>query len=743
MDKKQLLISCSTNKNINLKVRKLLFFICFIYCAVSSQLLTAQLSYTLGEWKVGFQIKGVVITSYDVIAMKVIDTIALIPIKDITSFDFNPKNKNEIYLLSIKSDLYKFDLTTKILTPIGSTVDLTNIPITQFNVLTQHDMHFLNDSIIFFTGTIWGYYNVNDKSINQVRILYDTRIDGLAWVARVGTFFNSKYYFWSYSNRLLKARDINNIKTDSLISRYYFPINKENGFQPLFYQHDCDSTELLLLHKGKLYRPNQADSSLILLKTGDYSGELDLKYSPRWSDQDCIKMIDLDKTVGQIQDTSLNYIQKELCYDEKIKISNNVLVRYNEIGNPFDSVIVELSTGSLQEKLIIENLVNIDVSYLSSNKILLKRKVNTKKIDWKNTISSIYFVKNGDKSGGMREIKITPFSLGSPGPKAKAIIYFKPILPNSGSDSIIKICVANDKWDLKKTLTKSANINGKFYDITSNQFLDSLQLISKKNYKLAYITEQNNCFDTVFIKVNIDEPSKIKLDKDPVICGDNEAILDIVSKHDSIFIDGKISQVPIKIKNSGIYTLKCVDQNGCIDSLKLDVPFHENPTTKTEALQTDYFENGLRMPIQYSNNVVSYKWSPFTSLSCDNCPFPIFTSGTKTLYTISIKSDKGCSVKDSIYIDLKENLYILPNVISTSAKNPENKSFYLKGFGNILYDLEIYDKWGNSIFQSKSCILNDSNCGWTPNSNIFGTMTYVLKVKDNKGTMKIGTVTVL
>ena len=141
----------------------------------------------------------------------------------------------------------------------------------------------------------------------------------------------------------------------------------------------------------------------------------------------------------------------------------------------------------------------------------------------------------------------------------------------------------------------------------------------------------------------------------------------------------------------------------------------------------------------------TYLWTPSSSLSCDTCRSPNASPTVTTWYYVTVTDSDGCSTTDSVLVTVKENCgsIYLPNAFS-----PNND-----GYNDVLYvygdcikdmDLNIYDRWGNKVFES-----NNINEGWDGKYNgqpmNAGTYVYTLTVTDNNNntTTKKGNITLV
>jgi hypothetical protein len=87
---------------------------------------------------------------------------------------------------------------------------------------------------------------------------------------------------------------------------------------------------------------------------------------------------------------------------------------------------------------------------------------------------------------------------------------------------------------------------------------------------------------------------------------------------------------------------------------------------------------------------------------------------------------------------------IWPNAIHRHAQNPENSRFYLPLAG-VIYDLEIYDRWGSRLYAGDKLRGGDFTLGWEADrSNIQpGVYVYVATIYTSDGESRyVGTVTV-
>ncbi len=105
---------------------------------------------------------------------------------------------------------------------------------------------------------------------------------------------------------------------------------------------------------------------------------------------------------------------------------------------------------------------------------------------------------------------------------------------------------------------------------------------------------------------------------------------------------------------------------------------------------------------------VSYSWDYGISLDNDSISSPVATPYDTTNYTVTMFDFNGCSSTKSILINVipPETVWA-PNAF-TPNNDKNNDIFYLRPGGIIInYELRIFDRWGEMLFESK-----DPTAGW-------------------------------
>ena len=103
----------------------------------------------------------------------------------------------------------------------------------------------------------------------------------------------------------------------------------------------------------------------------------------------------------------------------------------------------------------------------------------------------------------------------------------------------------------------------------------------------------------------------------------------------------------------------------------------------------------------------SYFWDPPVGLSCLFCQNPIATPPSSMWYYVTVTNAAGCSIIDSVYIEVdpSSNIYV-PNIFSPN-EDGANDIYFIRGKGVKQFNLAIYNRWGQLVFES-----DDIEKGW-------------------------------
>jgi gliding motility-associated-like protein len=155
------------------------------------------------------------------------------------------------------------------------------------------------------------------------------------------------------------------------------------------------------------------------------------------------------------------------------------------------------------------------------------------------------------------------------------------------------------------------------------------------------------------------------------------------------------------------YTLLASDVNGCKDSASV-VVFVEQKPKPINWDTTIVIGQSVTLPGGQGPGY-TYTWSPTTSLSCTNCPTPVYNSTVNASFIEIIADDRGCFRDTSTFkIDILPEASIAVPTAFTPNGDGKNDVIYVAGWGiKSLQYFKIFNRWGELVFQSE-----DITVGW-------------------------------
>lgn len=171
-----------------------------------------------------------------------------------------------------------------------------------------------------------------------------------------------------------------------------------------------------------------------------------------------------------------------------------------------------------------------------------------------------------------------------------------------------------------------------------------------------------------------------------------------------------------------VFTVIVEDNIGCRDTAYTTISFFPKPSIDAGPDKIVTYGEGVDLtPIHTPGTVY---WDYHTTLNCVNCIDNYAQPETTTTYTVNILDEYGCVASDKVTVSVDGVLYV-PNAFTPNGDG-DNDVFYVKGADITEYQLFIFNRWGDLIFES-----TDMNQGWdgTYKGVRAKTDVYVYKVK--------------
>lgn len=154
---------------------------------------------------------------------------------------------------------------------------------------------------------------------------------------------------------------------------------------------------------------------------------------------------------------------------------------------------------------------------------------------------------------------------------------------------------------------------------------------------------------------------------------------------------------------AGLHSIVIYDENQCPYYFQTTIPAGNEISLHLEDTITAIFNEEVELvPTIAPVSVYSYNWRPPHLFECLDCPNNSLITGTEaiTVY-LTVKDSAGCVAHDTVEIIVndKANIFI-PNTF-TPNDDGVNDGFGVIGKGFAFNRLQIFDRWGEKLFESE------------------------------------------
>ena len=182
------------------------------------------------------------------------------------------------------------------------------------------------------------------------------------------------------------------------------------------------------------------------------------------------------------------------------------------------------------------------------------------------------------------------------------------------------------------------------------------------------------------------------------------------------------------LTKSGNYEKMFKTKMGCdsLEKLSLQVVTLPILTLPTDITLTEGTSVKIKATVK-ADSLKSIAWLPATFLDKDDA-LEVTTTPTENIdYQVVVKNKNGCEAKASIKVFLKAKKKIFTPTAFSPNEDGFNDLFevFLKADEGAVESYEIYDRWGNLIYQNAE--------PWSGKDSSEGVYTYLVKVKWNDG----------
>ena len=261
------------------------------------------------------------------------------------------------------------------------------------------------------------------------------------------------------------------------------------------------------------------------------------------------------------------------------------------------------------------------------------------------------------------------------------------------------------------------------YNWSNGSHGQEISNLGEGNYSVT-ITDANGCSASATLSLSAPLPLSLMLDLTDVACDSpNSGSISVLAEGGTApllySLNGSTYQQNSFFNNltEGNYTISVADANSCLTdepvyidaptpilvSLGNDITIYEGETANIQA--------EVNLPI---DSLTSIFWSVFDP-NCINCLSIPVSPDDSEFYYIQVVSNDGCSDADTIQVIVKkrEHIYI-PNVFSPNDDgiNDVFMIFSNEGSVNQVITFQVFDRWGDKVFQLDNFSPNLEKNGW-------------------------------
>ncbi|WP_235298837.1 HYR-like domain-containing protein [Portibacter marinus] len=252
--------------------------------------------------------------------------------------------------------------------------------------------------------------------------------------------------------------------------------------------------------------------------------------------------------------------------------------------------------------------------------------------------------------------------------------------------------------------------------------------VDQPGWYYAELTNMNNTcssMDSVYVRA-LDMPYLAEISSNSVTCfGDTDGSIDVQTTFGG-FGPYEYALSGVGTNNTGQffdlapgdYELTIIDANGCTYDTLLAV---DQPREIEAEFDPGYalYEcgEGIQTNILLNfdpSRVADIIWSNEDGVSCTNCLDPFINITEAETFEVTIVDVDGCSTSAFIGVSVSNLATIYaPNIIAPKSGAEDNEVFFLQSKEPVLVEtLEIFDRWGNKMFEDHDFMTNDKNHSW-------------------------------
>jgi hypothetical protein len=246
-------------------------------------------------------------------------------------------------------------------------------------------------------------------------------------------------------------------------------------------------------------------------------------------------------------------------------------------------------------------------------------------------------------------------------------------------------------------------------------------------YTLLVTNPANGCTSTDVAEVIEVAPPEFDLDVVQPDCRNTQGLVEIIpilSGNPAMVqysFDGGLSYSNLSQKAllPGEYSLVIRDAFGCTseETVLIDEPFI--PSVTLPAVYRIEQGESIQLVPQTDpvpSEIAIWSWTPGTQIDCADCERPWVSPLKTTEYFLTITDQNGCTANARTRVEVDERRYVYaPNIFTPESADNNNRFLVFTRGALEIQLLQIFDRWGNLVWQGENLSPNNPAQGWDGN----------------------------
>lgn len=198
---------------------------------------------------------------------------------------------------------------------------------------------------------------------------------------------------------------------------------------------------------------------------------------------------------------------------------------------------------------------------------------------------------------------------------------------------------------------------------------------------------------------------------------------------------------------ANIYQVVIKDSNDCeldLGTVNIEEPAEISVVLDRQLIAESGNPISLDSEVQNAQGEISYSWESDgeqASIICDDCGNPLVAPNFGQAYTVTVTDEMGCTASSTVNILVKQTRGIdVPTAFSPNEDGFNDLLIVHGQEGTQILSFQLYDRWGELVFQNNNFLVNERNIGWDGtyrgNAMNAGVFTWVAEVQYPDGVIE-------